>query len=301
MRRGRAAAWAALGLLALAFRFRPEFAGAWARHFSGPALRLLNGWTGRLPFPLAEPLAALAALCALAGRPRRWRAGIALLLAAGCALLWLPGVARVGAAALPEPGADALEALCLELVDALDGAAPAFPAPAESLALAPGVAGLPGGAVKAALFPEWMRMLRVAGVAVPWTGEAVVDGSAAPALIPFTAVHELMHVSGVADEGAANIAAWEKCVRAGGSFADSARLWALRYAAGMLAEADEGRCARVLGGMGPELARLWGELGGVLPPGGGLIRVGSYHDLVRRLVAEPGMLRLSAPASARTS
>ena len=303
MKRIEAGAWAALGLAALAFRRRPDLALAWARRVGGPAMTLMNRCTARLPFPLAGLAAALAGLALLGARRSRnirfaLRA-LALALASGAALLWLPGLAAAPDANLPEPDAGALEALCVTLVDALNASPLCFPAARESLALAPEAAGLPGGAAKASLWPEWMRRLRTAGVAVPWTGEAVVDAGACPALVPFTAVHELTHIAGVSDEGAANIVAWRRCMAAGGAFADSARLWALRYAAGMLAGAGADRCARVLARMGPPLADLWPALGGVLLPGAGSRPCGSYHDLVRWLAAGAGVN--PASASVRTS
>ena len=111
-----------------------------------------------------------------------------------------------------------------------------------------------------------MRAARICGLFVPLTGEAVVDADAAPSLIPFTAVHELMHLSGIADEGAANIAAWQRCMAAGGRFADSARLWALRYALGMLRQRDEAAWRQALGNMKDALARVFDEAGGEVVP-----------------------------------
>ena len=207
-------------------------------------------------------------------------ARLALWLAAGYALLWLP-LGLAPRPALPEPDADALAALCGRLVDALNASDLAFPGPDEALARAPSVAGLPGGRVKAAPWPGWMRRLRVAGFAVPWTGEAVVDASAPPGLLPFTAVHELTHIAGIADEGAVNLESWRRCMAAGEGFADSARLWALRYAAGMLAAIDEPRCAAALARLNGRAAETWHGLGGVIPP-----RPGGYHDLARWMAQE---------------
>ena len=88
----------------------------------------------------------------------------------------------------------------------------------------------PAAAPKYARYPEWMRALSLAGLYVPWTFEALLNPDEPPAGQPFTAVHELMHLGGVADEGQANICAYEACRRAGGAFAYSADLWALKYA-----------------------------------------------------------------------
>ena len=294
MRRGRLWAWLGLAGLAAGMGLLPGFAAVWSARLSRPALRLLNRATALLPFS-AMPLLPLAPLCRWStrrvrkGPSFRLRRGgllprLALLLAAGWVALWLPG-SLAPVQAYPEPDADALETLCLRLIDALNASELAFPPVSESLADAPAVAGLPGGRVKAALLPGIMRGLQVAGVALPWTGEAIVDATAEPALVPFTAAHELMHIAGISDEGAANLRAWERCLDAGGSFADSARLWALRYAAGLLAGLDEPRAAGILTAMSPALASLWPRLGGVLPPGRGFVGQGRYHDLVRGIAA----------------
>ena len=63
-----------------------------------------------------------------------------------------------------------------------------------------------------------MRALSLAGLYVPWTAEAIYDPTAPAAAQPFTAVHELMHMGGVADEGQANIYAYIACQRYGGAF-----------------------------------------------------------------------------------
>ena len=169
-------------------------------------------------------------------------------------------VQPVEAPPVPTPGQ--LEWLCGALIDALNASPLAFPEPAESLRLAPAAAGLPEAVVKAARYPEWMRAASVSGLFVPLTGEALADATAPAPLIPFTAVHELMHLSGIADEGAANIAAWDRCLAAGGAFADSARLWALRYAMGLLYRVDEEAWQRARDKMKDPLARVYMDCGG---------------------------------------
>ena len=111
-----------------------------------------------------------------------------------------------------------------------------------------------------------MALPAVCGLFTPPTGEAIVDPTAPAPLIPFTAVHELMHLGGIADEGAANIAAWERCTAFGGPFADSARLWALRYALGRLNRADEAAWRRVRGNMKDPLTRVFQACGGEVMP-----------------------------------
>jgi len=79
-----------------------------------------------------------------------------------------------------------------------------------------------------------MDALNISGFCSFLTGEALVAPDLPPVSLPFVAVHEAMHLEGHAGEGAANIAAWERCMNLGGSYADSARIWALRYGMGLL-------------------------------------------------------------------
>ena len=248
-----------------------------------PLLRALHRLTAPIPFPVAEPAAfALALLAAIALASailravrrrsfmpvRRWLRGMGwtvCLLATLLALTWLPALCQPTEAP-PTPPADRLEWLCGELIGALNASPLGFPPPDESLRRAPEAAGLPGCAVKAARYPEWMRAASVSGLFVPLTGEALADASAPAALIPFTAVHELMHLEGVADEGAANIAAWQRCLEAGGPFADSARLWALRYAMGLLLDADGDAWQRARDKMKDPLAQVYQKSGGEVLP-----------------------------------
>ena len=73
---------------------------------------------------------------------------------------------------------------------------------------------------------------------VPVTGEALVDPSRSAAGLPFTAAHELAHMLGAGNEGAANVAAYAACVDYGAAAGYSARLWALKYAMGRLTDAN---------------------------------------------------------------
>lgn len=75
-----------------------------------------------------------------------------------------------------------------------------------------------------------------------------------------------MHLAGVADEGAANIAAWERCLAAGGEYADSARLWALRCAMGQLKQSDEAAWRRVRGKMKDDLSAVFQQCNGEAAP-----------------------------------
>lgn len=278
------AAAAGLASFALACRLDAPFAARWRESVSLPAMRALHRLTAHFPCPVLEPLALVAAgvmLWTLAGamsrairgrdsRPLgRWLRGLmrgALMLVGCLALLWLPVRGASPPAGAAAAGAGELAALCGELIEALNAASPPAASPAAILSRAPGVAGMPGCVVKAARYPEWLRACRLIGLFAPPTGEAVVDATQPPPLLPFTAVHELMHLGGIADEGAANVAAWRRCLRAGGEFADSARLWALRYAMGRLALADEAARDRAFAAMGARLRSAYRSCGGDIPP-----------------------------------
>ena len=230
MRRGKAEAGVATALAAFmaVCRFIPGFARLWTRNIALPFLTWLHGATASLPFPLLEPAAIVLLAFALWDliklRFRRFLR-LALLVITGFALLWYPlcfdAPTPVTAA---EPAA--LESFCLRTMEELTDLPP-FPAPADILRDAPRSAGLPDARVKAVRWPEWMRGLGISGLFAPWTGEALVSPELPVGLLPFTAVHELMHLRGIADEGSANLAAWERCMAQGGIFAASARLWAL--------------------------------------------------------------------------
>lgn len=225
--------WGIVGIGAwmAACRFIPGHAARW-QAVAQPARLALHRLTAAVPFPVAEPLALMLPGLAV-GRSGARRAARALLLTAWMyALLWYPAYWATVPEATPAATPAQLAALCDQLLDALSGASES-PSPDDAGA----VAGLEGAAVKVARYPEWMAALDVSGIFSPWTGEVLVDPAAPPALMPFTRVHELMHLRGIADEGAANIAAYEACMRAGGAWARSAQLWALRYALQRLFEA----------------------------------------------------------------
>ena len=246
-----------------ACRLNPALSTAWVAWISRPALAALSRLSARVPFPAAEALAAMLVGFALFSLPcrrsfKRWCSSVtavALALSGVLAILWFPACCAGGFTPPPRAGVPELEALCDSLLQALDGNIPRVDV-AEAVALAADVAGQPHACVKCARWPEWMRAARLSGLFVPWTGEAVVDPGVPPILIPFTAVHELMHLSGVADEGAANVAAWTRCVDFGGSFTDSARLWALRYALIRLRSVDPRAARRVEAAMPPEARAL---------------------------------------------
>ena len=236
-----------------------------------PLLSLLHRLTAPIPFPVAEPLAVILLLIPLTGLRRgpgaflRRLSKTALALLLALAALWGPAVA-VPAEALPTPDARQLAWLCGNLIHTLEAAAPDFPDPADALKTAPAAAGMPGCAVKAARCPAWLSLSHAWGAFIPLTGEAIVDPAEPAPLAPFTAVHELMHLSGIADEGAANVAAWERCLDFGGPFADSARLWALRYAMGRLRAADPAAWGEMRAKMEGALLRTFLDCGAEAEP-----------------------------------
>lgn len=226
----------ALALMMAAFRLSPGLSALWQGHVARPALTLMHRLSAALPFALLEPLALVALLLCL---HRRGRATTLAVILGMYGLLWYPAYFATPAEPRPEPGD--MEAVCIALIDALNASDLTFDAPYDTAGV---VAGLPRAAVKPVHWPGWMRLMNIAGLFSPWTGEALVDPDAPPGYLPFTCVHELMHLRGIADEGEANVAAWQSCLEAGGMYADSARLWALRYGLGRLDAPARGRVTR---------------------------------------------------------
>lgn len=292
-----------LGLYALLCIVSSWFSQSVLYGFALPVMGALHRLTAGAALPVAEVLgmalagtgiltlvgAIVRAVAGDGGKAlRRWARGgawAALALGGALALLWVPAAARP-ADGPPAPEDGELAWLCGQLVDALNAAPLDFPPPTESLRLAPEAANLPGRVVKAARYPEWMRLCRCSGLFVPLTGEALADATAPAALVPFTAVHELMHLAGIADEGAANIAAWDRCAAAGGAFADSARLWALRYALGMLRERDNAAWQAVRNSMKDPLAQVFREIGGEIMPADGTAAWDHYAALADYLAVK---------------
>jgi len=96
------------------------------------------------------------------------------------------------------------------------------------------------------------------------------------------AVHESMHLRGYAGEGAANIAAWNECMARGGAYAESARLWALRYGMGMLQREAPDMHDAALQAMNADTLRVYRECGGAYPEI-------AIHPLLRRIYAFLGI------------
>jgi len=111
-----------------------------------------------------------------------------------------------------------------------------------------------------------MNVLGLSGLYSPWTAEALVHPSLSPASLPFTACHELMHRLGIADEGQANIAAWEACRQAGGQASASADLWALKYAMNALRAYSEEIWRDCTTEMDGALVRAFSDMNGFATP-----------------------------------
>ena len=265
-----AGALAAASLLApLACALWPALARLWLRAVFIPVSGALSALAGRCPFPLFELLAPffLALLFFCLFRHRRAACLLLAVALAGYGFCWAPAYFLPDQYSVEaEADVASLTALCAALVQRLNAQQrPDIPADLGAQALdAAALAATPApvrAAPKAVRYPEWMRALSLAGLYAPWTGEALYDATAPAAGQPFTAVHELMHMGGVADEGQANIHAYIACQRYGGAFSCSADLWALKYAAEALLALDAEACAACLSALDAAARRDLSALG----------------------------------------
>ena len=150
---------------------------------------------------------------------------------------------------------------------------------------------------KYSAFPLWMDALNLAGFASFLSGEALLSPELPGAAVPFVAVHEFMHTLGHADEGMTNLAAWDECLRRGGLYADSARLWALKDSLALLRRMNCDAWSVIRAELPQEIDVLLTQLGGeTAPPGDGALAVlrllglaehaQSYDILALRLAVE---------------
>ena len=143
-----------------------------------------------------------------------------------------------------------IEKMCASLIDDLNSFEPVDSSANEILSIASQAMEIEfsgRSCLKAARYPEWLRFFNLSGFYSPWTGEAIVDTSLnCIASLPFTAIHELMHLNGFADEGQANISAYETCLNIGDDFEYSAKLWAIKYGFGLI---DSGSTRKQLSSM----------------------------------------------------
>lgn len=228
------------------FRISSAFSTFWLDCVSQPIRNVLRAISTRFPFPMFEMIGLGVIYFVLSKWIQKKYShllSMLLILFSFYSLLWYPAYWTNLSTDISE--SSNLESLCLSLIeelnqtqisslsadDAIQTAIQAVSAYTNS--------NLPKNAAKIARYPEWMRLFNLSGLYSPWTGEALIDGDTFPGALIFTICHELMHGEGIADEGDANIAAWNVCIAWGGEAASSAKLWALRYAMPLLRESDE--------------------------------------------------------------
>ena len=263
-------------LLCALVRLLPDFAAHWSARLARPMLRRIASIGSKLPFSLMEwgLLVLIPALCigfilhlnrrgmvhAIVHLLRRiWI--LLMVLIYLIAALWVPlyfAEAPLRITATPAQ----LAASCRVLIDELSASPLDFSVPPDDLP------------AKHPSLPFWMDALNLAGFASFLTGEALISPELPNAAVPFVAVHESMHTLGHADEGRTNLAAWAECLRRGGLYADSARLWALKDSLALLRRMDSDAWSAVRRELPPQLDRLLTQLGGeTAPPGDGVLAV----------------------------
>lgn len=271
-----------IGIFMFACLFSPALAKFCSHSISIPALRALGGLSGSVAYPVLGLFVALILVLCCLMKPRVLCAALVLLI--GFNVLWYP-ICFAGPEKPETARAEEVFALCSQLVSSLNEDGRITIPVEEALALSKDVMSAPAAA-KAVRYPEWMHALSVAGMFIPFTGEALVDTTRNPVAIPFTAAHELAHMLGISDEGQANLIAYERCVSYGGAFAYSARLWALRYA--LTRVENPGEIVRALDeGIRSDLSAIPSVTG----------VDGDYRDVVDMLIA---MRRSSASLRPRT-
>lgn len=242
----------------------PGFARQWAQHISLPILKLLETIGKRIPFSLLEwgivLLAATLVLSFIVGIFRRGllrsllhllRRLIALIILFVLVflLIWFP-LYHTGSKSIYTASPAQLTAACEVLIGQINASEMDFSNIPKDLP------------AKTAAFPAWMRALGVSGIFSFPTGEALISPDLPACAVPFVAVHESMHARGYAEEGAANIAAWEDCMQRGGVYAQSARLWALRYCMAALQTQDSQAYLTLQAQMTPNTRMHYRAVGG---------------------------------------
>lgn len=144
----------------------------------------------------------------------------------------------------------------LRLVDgprgAMRRAARGYDGPAARALGLPGLAARP----KLVAISPLMSYLGIAGIFIPFTGEANVNATLPDWELPFTAAHELAHQRGVAREDEANFVGYLACrEHPDADFQYSGTFRAGLYALGALASVDRGAYASLRRGLSPPLRR----------------------------------------------
>ena len=286
-------------LLCALARLLPGFASGWSDWVARPILQTISLFGGRLPFSLMEwGILALQAAPCIGFIYRLCRRGVIQavvhLLRRICTLLmalvwltaalWYPLYFAEAPLQISVTSAQ-LTASCRMLIEELSISSLDFSVPPDDLP------------AKQAAFPFWMDALNLAGFASFLSGEALISPELPGAAVPFVAMHEFMHTLGHANEGQTNLAAWDECLRRGGMYTDSARLWALKDSLALLRGMDSDAWSAVRAELPPQLDRLLTQLGGeTAPPGDGALAVlrllglaehaQSYEILALRLAAD---------------
>lgn len=293
------APWAALLLLILVFRCFPPLSSFWMAHGILPISQRLHQFSSAFTFPILEigsiaiGIIIILIIISTIKRPCKIGAFFRLVwyIAMMYVLFWYPAYWASPAENLPIPNAHQLIWLCTQLIDDLNASELSFPEP--DIILEEAVSHTDNALhIKPARYPEWMDYLNIAGLYSPWTGEVIINPHMPVPALPFTAIHEVMHLNGIADEGAANIEAWRICLSAEDYFEDSARLWALKYALNLLLDAEPAAVSPLFGRMDESLRKTFHEMGGkpmsiaspVLDWLGLSDAAGNYDDLVGYLL-----------------
>ena len=227
-----------------------------AAAISKPMLLALSSFTAKTPVPIGECAILLGGSmlvfgwikCMIGWMIRRDRkplthiAGISMvtlsaLLLSG-ALLWLP-IARTAQWTMPfTHDKGALMQLCDDLLDQANALSVMQPeADAyDRLTIAQSaqhalklIAGDRNVRIKFARYPEVFSHLNIAGIMMPWTGEAIVDGAQPLLTLPFAALHEACHQLGFGREDEANYLAYRACMNGDRIFRYSGTMYALMY------------------------------------------------------------------------
>ena len=259
--RGKRLFYLACLAFAAALRLLPAFAEWTLKYIQLPLTRAIACLTSRVPIPFWLILALLCALL-LIGK----RTGVLAILLAAYLLLRFPAVCAPKAE-IQTALVEAIDALCENLIDALNASPLAFPDQESALQLASDAVSdytgesIGNHAVKLAP-AKIMNRLRLAGIYVPFTAEALVNPDLPVEALPFTAIHELTHRLGIADEAQANLLAFKISVSSEGALADSARLWTLRYAMARMRECDASLWKNRIRQMQPETRAAFDRMGG---------------------------------------
>ncbi len=284
----------AAGVL-LMLRLSDTYARFLAEWLSVPAGRFLSNLTAKVSFPVGEALALLLGALVLTGLVRAvvlcvtsraltpmgaYAAGLCAtisILMLSYAVLWAPMYhvpslgERMGLTIDTQFGLGELVALCEDLTAEANRSAlsdipadlSALPQTTQRHLVETGVGGAMPQPVKLARYPELFKALGLAGVYIPWTGEALISGDEPPLSMPFLAAHESAHQMGYAREDEANYIAYLACMKGTGHERYSGSMYALYYAMEALHDADTVAWMAAREGMSKQVARDYYRMNGL--------------------------------------